>query len=118
MLGLLVPACARGSARSFTPDPAVQAAHRRRARRRRPRASRSSGFVFVVDGVLIGAGDGRWLARAMLATLVAYLPVILAVHAAGDWLLEGGSTRGQVDSVIWLRVASPSPRLHVGARHR
>lgn len=64
-----------------------------------------SGFVFVVDGVLIGAGDGRWLARAMLVVLAAYLPVILAVHAAGDWLLAGGTTRGQVDAVTWLWIA-------------
>jgi putative MATE family efflux protein len=64
-----------------------------------------SGFVFVVDGVLIGAGDGRWLARAMVVTLVAYLPVVLAVRAAGDWLLEGGTTEGQVHAVTWLWVA-------------
>ena len=70
-----------------------------------PWASRSPGFVFVVDGVLIGAGDGPWLARAMLVTLAAYLPVILAVNAAGDWLLEGGTTAGQVDAVIWLWLA-------------
>ncbi|WP_371814106.1 MATE family efflux transporter [Phycicoccus sp. HDW14] len=64
-----------------------------------------SGFVFVVDGVLIGAGDGRWLAGAMLATLAAYLPVVLAVHLAGDWLLQGGSARGTSDAVTWLWVA-------------
>lgn len=64
-----------------------------------------SGFVFVVDGVLIGAGDGRWLARAMIVTLVAYLPVVLAVRAAGDWLLDDGTTRGQVDAVTWLWIA-------------
>ena len=64
-----------------------------------------SGFVFVIDGVLIGAGDGRWLARAMLATLAVYLPVVFAVHAAGDWLLEGGTTRGQVNAVTWLWIA-------------
>ena len=64
-----------------------------------------SGFVFVVDGVLIGAGDGRWLARAMIVTLVAYLPVVLGVHAAGDWLLDGGTTRGEVDAVTWLWIA-------------
>ncbi len=64
-----------------------------------------SGFVFVVDGVLIGAGDGRWLARAMLVTLVAYLPVVLAVHLAGDWLLAGNTTSGQVDAVTWLWLA-------------
>ncbi|WP_307836110.1 MATE family efflux transporter [Phycicoccus sonneratiae] len=64
-----------------------------------------SGFVFVVDGVLIGAGDGRWLAGAMLATLLAYLPVVLGVHLAGDWLLQGGSARGTSDAVTWLWVA-------------
>ncbi|MDF3044594.1 MAG: family efflux transporter [Ornithinibacter sp.] len=64
-----------------------------------------SGFVFVIDGVLIGAGDGRWLAWGMLATLVAYLPVVIAVHAAGDWLLEGGTTKGQVNALTWLWIA-------------
>ena len=64
-----------------------------------------SGFVFVVDGVLIGAGDGPWLARAMAALLVIYLPLALAVRAAGDWLLEGGTVEGQVQAVIWLWVA-------------
>lgn len=40
-----------------------------------------SGLVFVVDGVLIGAGDGRWLAGAMAATFALYLPLVLLVHA-------------------------------------
>ena len=30
--------------------------------------------MFVLDGVLIGAGDGRWLAGAGLVMLVAFLP--------------------------------------------
>jgi Na+-driven multidrug efflux pump len=42
-----------------------------------------SGLVFVLDGVLIGAGDGRWLAFAQVGMLVAYLPVARAVHAHG-----------------------------------
>ena len=42
-----------------------------------------SGYAFVIDGVLIGAGDGRWLARAMLVNLLAYLPLILGVHLHG-----------------------------------
>ncbi|WP_270887047.1 MATE family efflux transporter [Pedococcus sp. 5OH_020] len=50
-----------------------------------------SGFVFVVDGVLIGAGDGRWLAKAMLATLVLYAPLAIAVHEAGTRLLVAGA---------------------------
>ena len=64
-----------------------------------------SGYVFVIDGVLIGAGDGRWLARAMLGNLLAYLPLILGVHLLGDWLLEGESTRGTSNAVTWLWLA-------------
>ena len=64
-----------------------------------------SGFVFVIDGVLIGAGDGRWLARAMLANLIAYLPLILGVHLMGDWLLEDGSARATGNAVMWLWLA-------------
>lgn len=61
-----------------------------------------SGYVFVVDGVLIGAGDGTWLARAMVTVLLAYLPVVLAVHLAGDRLLGDGGLAGQVAAVTWL----------------
>ncbi len=64
-----------------------------------------AGFVFVVDGVLIGAGDGRWLAKAMVVVLAAYLPVVLAVRAAGGWLLEGGTVQGQAHALTWLWVA-------------
>ena len=43
-----------------------------------------AGVVFVLDGVLIGAGDGRYLAWAGLVVLVVYAPVALAVaHATG-----------------------------------
>ncbi len=42
-----------------------------------------AGWVFVLDGVLIGAGDGRYLAWAGLATLVVYAPLALAVRAWG-----------------------------------
>ena len=38
-----------------------------------------AGWVFVLDGVLIGAGDGRYLARAGLVTLACYAPLALAV---------------------------------------
>ncbi|HEU5036139.1 MAG TPA: MATE family efflux transporter [Nocardioides sp.] len=40
-----------------------------------------AGVVFVLDGVLIGAGDGRYLARAGLLTLAAYAPVAIACAA-------------------------------------
>lgn len=37
------------------------------------------GFVFVLDGVLIGAGDGRYLAKAALFQSLCYLPAAVAV---------------------------------------
>ncbi|MFE0460042.1 MATE family efflux transporter [Kitasatospora sp. NPDC058965] len=42
-----------------------------------------AGLVFVLDGVLMGAGDGPYLARAMLATLAVFAPLALAVPALG-----------------------------------
>lgn len=43
-----------------------------------------AGVVFVLDGVLIGAGDGAYLARAGVLTLVAFAPVgLLAAWADG-----------------------------------
>ncbi|MGD9959906.1 MATE family efflux transporter [Nocardioides sp.] len=51
-----------------------------------------AGVVFVLDGVLIGAGDGRYLAWAGLVALVAYLPLLLL------GALVGGS-------VVWIWVA-------------
>lgn len=43
-----------------------------------------AGVVFVLDGVLIGAGDGRYLAWAGLGVLALYAPVALvAAHGPG-----------------------------------
>ena len=58
-----------------------------------------AGWVYVLDGVLIGAGDGRYLAWAGVLTLVVYLPLAWVVQefapdgAAGLawlWLAFGG----------------------------
>jgi putative MATE family efflux protein len=46
-----------------------------------------NGVVFVLDGVLIGAGDGRYLAWAGLATMVAFLPAAWAVLGSGAGLV-------------------------------
>ncbi|MGK3937006.1 MATE family efflux transporter [Streptomyces caeruleatus] len=45
------------------------------------------GVVFVLDGVLMGAGDGPYLAWAMVITLAAFAPVALLVP-----VLDGGLT--------------------------
>ncbi|MFH8690255.1 MATE family efflux transporter [Streptomyces anulatus] len=42
-----------------------------------------AGVVFVLDGVLMGAGDGRYLAWAMLVTLAVFAPVALLVPSLG-----------------------------------
>ena len=58
-----------------------------------------AGWVFVLDGVLIGAGDGRYLAVAGLVTLVVYAPAAVAVRSWADdgaaglawsWVAFGG----------------------------
>ena len=48
-----------------------------------------AGVVFVLDGVLIGAGDGRYLAWAGVVTLAVFVPLALAVL----WLDAG---------LVWL----------------
>lgn len=45
-----------------------------------------SGIVFILDGVLMGAGDGRYLAWAMLLTLAVFTPAALLVPALGGGL--------------------------------
>ena len=55
-----------------------------------------AGWVFVLDGVLIGAGDGRYLARAGLLTLACYAPAALAVLALAPPGRAG---------LVWLWVA-------------
>ena len=58
-----------------------------------------AGFVFVLDGVLIGAGDGWYLAWTGGLNLVGYLPalVVLWVWPPGGWV-----------GLMWLWIA------HVG----
>ncbi|HET6952700.1 MAG TPA: MATE family efflux transporter, partial [Acidimicrobiales bacterium] len=48
-----------------------------------------NGIAFVLDGILIGAGDLRFLAGAMAAATATFVPLALAVGAAGlgiGWL--------------------------------
>jgi len=64
-----------------------------------------AGFVFVLDGVLIGAGDGLWLAVAQVVVLALYLPLVLAVRASGPSLLASTDTvAGQEHAMtaLWL----------------
>ncbi|MFF5450771.1 MATE family efflux transporter [Streptomyces sp. NPDC012950] len=45
-----------------------------------------AGVVFVLDGVLMGAGDGPYLAWAMLLTLAVFAPVALLIPVLGGGL--------------------------------
>ena len=83
VLGLVLAVAAPFVARLFTDDPDVHAVVRV-ALLVVALTLPVAGWVFVLDGVLIGAGDGRYLAWAGLATLAAYLPAALAVRAWAD----------------------------------
>jgi Na+-driven multidrug efflux pump len=54
-----------------------------------------AGFVFVLDGVLLGAGDARYLAIASVVSVLVYLALLLPVEAR-----VGPGTTGAV--ALWL----------------
>lgn len=57
-----------------------------------------AGWVFVLDGILIGAGDGRYLALASLVSTLAFLPLALLAVAVG----ASSATAGIV--ALWLAI--------------
>ncbi|WP_055545983.1 MATE family efflux transporter [Streptomyces sp. NBRC 110028] len=69
-----------------------------------------SGVVFVLDGVLMGAGDGRYLAGAMIVTLAVFAPVALLVPIWGGGLTALWWTMALMMSLrlatLWLRARS------------
>ncbi|AUY50776.1 MATE family efflux transporter [Streptomyces sp. CB01881] len=85
VLGLLVVAARPLYVPLFTPDPAVQA-QLNTVLLLLALCQPVAGLVFVLDGVLMGAGDGTYLAWAMLATLAVFAPVAFAVPASGTGL--------------------------------
>ncbi|GAA2875463.1 MATE family efflux transporter [Streptomyces mexicanus] len=68
------------------------------------------GIVYVLDGVLMGAGDGPYLAGAMLITLAVFVPAALAVPRLGGGLtaLWGVMTLMMAVRLVtlWLRSRS------------
>ncbi|WP_055690650.1 MATE family efflux transporter [Streptomyces prasinus] len=69
-----------------------------------------SGIVFVLDGVLMGAGDGPYLAWAMLITLVVFTPFALLVPVFGGGLTALWGTMTLMMTVrlltLWFRTRS------------
>lgn len=69
-----------------------------------------AGVVFVLDGVLMGAGDGNYLAGAMLVTLAVFAPVALLVPTFGGGLTALWWTMTLMMTIrmltLWLRMRS------------
>ncbi|MET0446940.1 MAG: MATE family efflux transporter [Aeromicrobium sp.] len=66
-----------------------------------------SGVVFVLDGVLIGAGDGVYLATAGLGVLAVYVPLVLLVGWTGGgftwlWVTYGAFIAARLVT-LWVR---------------
>jgi putative MATE family efflux protein len=68
------------------------------------------GIVFVLDGVLMGAGDGPYLAWAMVLTLAVFTPVALLVPVLGGGLTAVWGAMTLMMAVrmltLWLRARS------------
>ncbi|MFG2723979.1 MATE family efflux transporter [Streptomyces canus] len=68
------------------------------------------GVVFVLDGVLMGAGDGPYLAKAMILTLVVFAPVALLIPRLGGGLTALWAAMTLMMTVrmltLWLRSRS------------
>lgn len=56
--------------------------------------------AFVLDGVLIGAGDTRWLAWAQVALLVAYVPLVGVLAGAKGPIVGAGD--GVALAALWI----------------
>ncbi|MDO0926880.1 MATE family efflux transporter [Streptomyces sp. TG1A-8] len=68
------------------------------------------GVVFVLDGVLMGAGDGPYLAWAMVVTLAVFAPAALFVTVLGGGLTAVWAAMTLMMTVrmltLWLRARS------------
>ncbi|MFF2031601.1 MATE family efflux transporter [Arthrobacter sp. NPDC058192] len=95
LTGALLAAAAPWAGALFTPDAHVRAALTL-ALWVLAAGQPIAGYVFVLDGVLIGAGDARYLAIAGVVNLAAYLPLLLAV----SWSGVGGG-----EGLLWLWAA-------------
>lgn len=115
--GVVVAVGGQFVAALFTPDPEVQ---RLVARVLLVVAlvTPVAGIVYVLDGVLIGAGDGRYLALAGLISLAAYVPLALTVRSLDAglvwlWVAYGGFMLARMLTLVvrargdrWIRTGS------------
>ena len=78
VVGVLLLAASYGVPEVFSPDPLVQE-NLRAALWVLVLAQPVAGYVFVLDGVLMGAGDAPYLARAGIVAAAAVMPGAIAV---------------------------------------
>lgn len=60
-----------------------------------------SGWMWALDGILIGAGDYRYLAVGCIVTAVIYVPALLVIHALDGVLLTDDTVRM---AVLWAAI--------------
>jgi putative MATE family efflux protein len=106
VLGATLLALTNVIPRAFTPDPAVID----RARAMWPPFCLlmvPAAVVFALDGILIGAGDARFLAGAMVLALVVFAPIVLAADTIGMvWVA--------LDVLMFVRLATLGARFARG----
>ncbi|MFJ3517401.1 MATE family efflux transporter [Streptomyces sp. NPDC090131] len=119
VLGLLVVLARPVFIPLFTSDPAVEAALLP-ALLVVALSQPVSGIVFVLDGVLMGAGDGPYLARAMLVTLAVFTPAALLVPVVGGGLtaLWWAMTLMMAVRMVTLRLRARSGRWLIAGASR
>ncbi|HEU5483869.1 MAG TPA: MATE family efflux transporter [Microlunatus sp.] len=115
--GVLVAVGGPFVAAVFTPDPAVQQLVAQ-VLIVVALITPMAGVVYVLDGVLIGASDGRYLALAGAISLLAYVPLALTVRALDAglvwlWVAYGGFMLARMLTLVlrartdrWIRTGS------------
>jgi Na+-driven multidrug efflux pump len=72
----------------------------------------ANGAVFALDGILIGAGDTRFLMWGMLAAAAVYVPIALLALAHG-WVIVG--VWSGITALIAVRLVTCGARF-IGSR--
>lgn len=113
LTALICPALGFGLAWIFTPDPEVQrlfALSLLVLGVGQPLAA----YVFIMDGVLIGAADVRYLGIAALCTLAVYTPVLVGLHL---WFAgQGAGAQVQLATLAYLLLWCAYALWYMGAR--
>lgn len=113
LTALICPALGFGLAWVFTPDPEVQrlfALSLLVLGVGQPLAA----YVFILDGVLIGAADVRYLGLAALCTLAVYAPVLVRLHL---WFTgQDAGAQVQLATLAYLLLWCAYALWYMGAR--